>query len=815
MTAPACTQSDCTGTIEDGYCTICGIAPTPESDATSGSSTPMLSTGPSTSATGPPTAAAGPPTSATEPPTSDSEAGISTPNRGSGSWSSSPSARSGSNRDQLGGGLVDVPPVPVLDPASVLLTDPQVPEDRRFCSRCGEPVGRSRDGRPGRTEGFCPKDGAPFSFSPKLHAGELVAGQYEVRGALAHGGLGWIYLAVDHRVNDRWVVLKGLLDSGDAHAMTAAVAERRFLAEVDHPNIVKIYNFVEHPAPMPDPASGSSVPDGVAVGYIVMEYVGGSSLKQLLAQRRQPDGSYLPLPVEQSIAYATEVLSALGYLHSRGLAYCDFKPDNAIQYDRRLKLIDLGAVIGLDDHRSAVYGTVGYQAPEVSTRGPSVRSDIYTVGRSLAVLALGLPPIRRDQLNPIPDEHPVLEAHESFRLALLRATDPDPLCRFYSCAEMAEQLDGVLREVLSAKDGKPRPATSTLFGPPRGSFAADLLISPDHSVGRPVPGKVASALPLPLVDPDDPGSGVLANLGASTPAQVHTAIENARAQLPALSPELRLRLVRASLEAGKLAYARRELDELAKQYPDEWRVDWYQGLAWLHTPESAGTGPTAAEFLSRASRAFSLVFATFPGEAAPKLALAAIAECTDQDGPDTRHYPVIARPDPALADAVFGWARVALRAGDRDTAMTALDSVPESSSHYLAAQLAATTVLLFGRGGTEIGLPALHSAAENIHRLNLDPAIRAQVRAELLTAALQISPGNGQPLRRRPSVTQELRAPTLDKLFPELFTHPLEPIRLRLGLEQCLRTRARLCSDPGERIALVDQANAVRPQTWT
>ena len=154
----------------------------------------------------------------------------------------------------------------------------EVAESRRFCARCGEPVGRGRDGAPGRTEGFCRKCGAPFSFAPKLAAGDLVAGQYEVVGCLAHGGLGWIYLARDHNVSDRWVVLKGLLNTGDDDAMAAALAERRFLAEVEHPNIVKIFNFVEHEHS----------------GYIVMEYVGGKSLKELRtarARRRAATGA--------------------------------------------------------------------------------------------------------------------------------------------------------------------------------------------------------------------------------------------------------------------------------------------------------------------------------------------------------------------------------------------------------------------------------------------------------------------------------------------------------------------------------------------
>src|SRR3546814_12068767 len=65
-------------------------------------------------------------------------------------------------------------------------------------------------------------------------------GQYEVQGPIAHGGLGWIYLAIDRNVSDRWVVLKGLLHFGASEAQAVAVAERQFLAEVANPSIVNI-----------------------------------------------------------------------------------------------------------------------------------------------------------------------------------------------------------------------------------------------------------------------------------------------------------------------------------------------------------------------------------------------------------------------------------------------------------------------------------------------------------------------------------------------------------------------------------------------
>ncbi len=197
----------------------------------------------------------------------------------------------------------------------------------------------------------------------------MVVDQYLIKGCIAHGGLGWVYLAFDTNVNYRPVVLKGLVHSGDAEAQATAMAERQFLAEVTHPAIVKIFNFVEHADKHGDP-----------VGYIVMEYVGGTSLKQ---------GKGTRLPVAQAIAYMLEILPALGYLHSLGLVYNDLKPENIMVTEEQLKLIDLGAVSRINSF-GFLYGTPGYQAPEIVRTGPTVQTDIYTVGRTLAALTLNL-----------------------------------------------------------------------------------------------------------------------------------------------------------------------------------------------------------------------------------------------------------------------------------------------------------------------------------------------------------------------------------------------------------------------------------------
>ncbi len=745
--AVACVRPDCSGgTIEDGYCDNCGLTPLAPVDP---------AVGPATSAATRATAATGSAAATGATGTGGSRAS----RRGTSRSSSTASTRS-----RLGAGMVDVPPVPRVDPATALLADPRVAEHKRFCSTCGKPVGRSREGRPGRAEGFCPEDGTRYSFVPKLTPGTLVAGQYDVQGCLAHGGLGWIYLALDRKVEDRWVVLKGLLDAGNADAKAAAVAEKRFLAQVSHPNIVTIHNFVEHPGD-----------DGEPIGYIVMEYVGGSSLKQLV-EARGP--GIQPLPVGQAIAYALEMLPALGYLHSLGLAYCDFKPDNVIQYDRQVKLIDMGAVIRIDDLRSAVYGTVGYQAPEIATAGPSAVSDLFTVGRTLAVLALGIVPARRGAVTPIPAEHPVLAAHESFHRLLLRATDPDPMRRFATADEMADQLTGVLREVLSADDGVARPGRSLEFGPPRGTFGAGLLGSEAHLVGRPDPRRVAALLPVPLVDPADPAAGVLATASAGDPQEVLRLAADA----PDQTLELRLRVIRAHLEAGDADAAAEAIVALAADEPGDWRLDWYRGIAALVAGHAAAAGPS-----------FDTVLATLPGEAAPKLALAATAEAAGLDEPAGRFYRQVGRPDPTIADAAFGAARVALRAGRAAEAIAALDTVPESSSQYVAAQLAAVRAVVRGADPTE---PDLRAAAARIEKLPLDPATDHDIRATVLTSALAHAPAGDAAGG------------------PPLLGSPWSERGVRLALEERLRAAARLVTDGGRRLELVDRANAVRPRTW-
>src|SRR5664279_5108570 len=141
-----------------------------------------------------------------------------------------------------------------------------------------------------------------------------------------------------------------------------------------------------------------------------------------------------------------EILPALAYLHSIGLCYNDLKPENVMVTEEQLKLIDLGAVSRVNSF-GYLYGTPGYQAPEIVRTGPTVASDIYTVGRTLAALTLNLRTRNGRYVDGLPDDDPVLQKYDSFGRLLRRAIDPDPRRRFPTAEAMTSQLLGVLREV--------------------------------------------------------------------------------------------------------------------------------------------------------------------------------------------------------------------------------------------------------------------------------------------------------------------------------------------------------------------------------
>ncbi len=674
---------------------------------------------------------------------------------------------------RLGGGLVEIPRVPEIDPLKALMTNPVVAESKRFCWNCGKPVGRSTAEGKALSEGWCPYCGSAYSFLPQLGPGDMVADQYEIKGCIAHGGLGWVYLAVDHNVNERPVVLKGLVHSGDAEAQAIAMAERQFLAEVVHPSIVKIYNFVEHPDSHGDP-----------VGYIVMEYVGGTSLKQSRDER---------LPVAQAIAYMLEILPALGYLHSLGLCYNDLKPENIMLTEEQLKLIDLGAVSRINSF-GYLYGTPGYQAPEIVRTGPTIATDIYTVGRTLAALTLRLHTKNGRYVDGLPADDPVLDEYDSFERVLRRAIDPDPRRRFSTADEMSGQLLGVLREVVAADTGVPRPGLSTVFSRSRSTFGVDLLVSHTdvYLDGKPhseklTAAEIVTALPVPLVDRNDVAATVLSANVLSQPVQTldslraarHGALDSEGIDLSE-SIELPLMEIRALLDLGDVAKATRKLEDLAERVGWQWRLVWFRAVSELLTAD-----------YDSATKHFTEVLDLLPGELAPKLALAATAELsgstTDQD-----FYRTVWRTDDGVIAAGFGLARAQSVAGEREAAVKTLDQVPAASRHFTTARLTSAVTLLSGRSISEVTEQQIRDAARRVEALpETEPRV-LQIRALVLGTALDWI------------IDHEAGT-------NHILGFPFTLHGLQLGVEASLRALARQAPSRAHRYTLVDMANTVRP----
>ncbi len=694
-----------------------------------------------------------------------------TSNRSRGTRRSAPTVGKSSRR-QLGAGLVSIPELPSTAPELAVLAEAKVPENKRFCAACNQQVKRDK--------GFCSKCGQKYNFIPSLQAGDVVGGQYEVKGAIAYGGLGWIYLGFD-RLLSRYVVLKGLLNTEDAASAAVALAERQFLAAVKHPNIVGIYNFVTHDAE----------------GYIVMEYVGGKTLKEIRKERGT-------LPVAEAIAYIHRILGAFAYLHQLGLVYCDFKPDNVMLEGDDVKLIDLGGARKIDDLDGDIYGTVGYAAPEAG-EGPTVVSDLFTIGRTLAVLVTNIPGFSREHEYTLPSasEDPVFAQHESFYRFLLKATAQAADDRFQTAEEMAEQLLGVLREVVALETKTPRPATSMLFDGDRLAMTASGDFSPI----------VPSYLHLPnlLIDTKDPGFNAVLNASMTIdPDRRIEQLTQVVKQVPN-SIEAKLRLANSLIDRGCMAVrspqsgtvvaiatqdfteAEMYLERVAQQDAWDWRVDWYRGRLLL-----AQNRPQEAQAM------FDRVYFELPGEIAPKLAFAIASELCQNYQIATQMYELVERTDLNYPTAAFGLARCRLMQGNRNAAVDALQQVPQTSNLYTRAKVEIARILVDRQLPVAMNTPQhalptideLKSATQTVESLTIEGIERYRLDRQVLETALTL-------LTSKAIAAQ-------DNL--QILGQPLQELKLRTGLEKVLRSMAHL-STGDEKIQLVDEANNIRPRT--
>jgi serine/threonine-protein kinase PknG len=399
---------------------------------------------------------------------------------------------------------------------------------------------------------------------------------------------------------------------------------------------------------------------------------------------------------------------------------------------------------------------------------------------------------------------PLFSLFGSYHRLLRRATHVDPDRRFGNAEDMADQLLGVLREVLSLGTREPRPGRSAVFGPEVRTFGAELTRPTSGNPAIPAPpewAEIVSCLPVPQVDTDDPAAGLVGGLASAVGPAPGDLLEALRTA-PQNSMEAKLWRARALLELGELNQASRELGDAAVldaqgqqvELPFDWRISWYRGLLAM-----------AARRPRDARVAFDHVYDVVPGELAPKLALAVSAECCADYFAAARLYELVWRTDRSYVSAAFGLARTYLAQGDRSGALEVLESVPDRSSHFLAAQMAIVATRTMWTPPDRLTERDLVDAGTRVERLNLDAERRARLAVQVLQAAVTWLRAG------RPKGAQANGHGTGGTVLGNELTER----GVRFGLEGCYRQLARLAATAAERVELVDLANSVRPTTLT
>ena len=280
--------------------------------------------------------------------------------------------------------------------------------------------------------------------------GTLFADRYLLERKLGSGGMADVWLADDQELG-RHVAVKILHEryANDEQFVERFRREATHAAGLSHPNIVSIYDR------------------GVAGGsyYIVMEYIEGRTLKELIVTRG-------PCPVPVAISYTRQILAALRYAHKNGIIHRDIKPHNVlVDREGRVKVADFGiARAGASEMTEAgsIVGTAQYLSPEQARGAPvDESSDLYSTGIVLYELLTGTVPFTGETPVEIAMKHlsQTPEAPSARRpdiphdldLVVLRALAKEPAERYRSAAELDRDLELVARgDPVGARPRPPR-----------------------------------------------------------------------------------------------------------------------------------------------------------------------------------------------------------------------------------------------------------------------------------------------------------------------------------------------------------------------
>ncbi len=268
--------------------------------------------------------------------------------------------------------------------------------------------------------------------------GKLIL-NYKIISLLGEGGMGSVYLAEHTQVN-RKAAIKILLPQ---HLKNTEIKNRfkneaSLLAELNHPNIVNLYDFAEDESGL----------------YLIMEFVEGTPLDEYILN---VSGA---IPSERSIPIMTKVLSAFSYAHSKGIIHRDIKPSNIIiGKNDEIKVLDFGIAKILDSANKNLtktgsqMGTVFYMSPEqVEGKVLDIKSDIYSLGVTFYQILTGLNPYQN--LNsefeiyskivnePLPNPKKVYPGIPDYLCSIIeKAIQKSPADRFLNCSEFQNAIE--------------------------------------------------------------------------------------------------------------------------------------------------------------------------------------------------------------------------------------------------------------------------------------------------------------------------------------------------------------------------------------
>ena len=299
--------------------------------------------------------------------------------------------------------------------------------------------------------------------------------RYELGEVLGHGGMAEVRIGIDRRLG-RTVAVKVLRAdlANDPTFQARFRREAQSAAALNHPAIVAVYD------------TGEELVDGVPVPYIVMEYVEGRTLRDVLKEGRR----ILP---ERALEITADVLEALEYSHRAGIVHRDIKPGNVmLTPNGDVKVMDFGIARAVADasatmtQTAAVIGTAQYLSPE-QARGETVdaRSDIYSTGCLLYELLTGRPPFVGDSPVSVAYQHVREEPQPPSMLdpevtregdaITMKALQKRPMDRY----QTADEMRGDLVRALAGQ----RVATPAVMGPPPDATSAFAPVEPPPYFG--------------------------------------------------------------------------------------------------------------------------------------------------------------------------------------------------------------------------------------------------------------------------------------------------------------------------------------------